>query len=59
MVHVLFSSPPIIMRRQQQQQHSKPWIPLTANCCSSENQTIFGNFSRCRPSRSDFSKDVA
>ncbi|XP_009343208.2 probable serine/threonine-protein kinase PBL15 [Pyrus x bretschneideri] len=46
-------------RRQQQQQHSKPWIPFTANCCSSENQTIFGNFSRCRPSRSDFSEDVA
>ncbi|TQE07605.1 hypothetical protein C1H46_006748 [Malus baccata] len=45
-----------MMRRQQQ--HSKPWIPFTANCCSSENQTIFGNFSRCRPSRSDFSKDV-
>ncbi|ONI05648.1 hypothetical protein PRUPE_5G016800 [Prunus persica] len=41
------------------QQHSKPWRPFTANCCSAEDQTIFGNFSRCRPSRSDFSKDVA
>ncbi|KAB2632129.1 serine/threonine-protein kinase [Pyrus ussuriensis x Pyrus communis] len=39
--------------------HSKPWRPFTANCCSAEDQTIFRNFSRCRPSRSDLSKDVA
>ncbi|CAN6712153.1 unnamed protein product [Malus baccata var. baccata] len=46
------------MTRRQQQQ-SKPWRPFTANCCSAEDQTIFRNFSRCRPSRSDLSKDVA
>ncbi|KAJ4952892.1 hypothetical protein NE237_029724 [Protea cynaroides] len=39
--------------------HSKPWRPLTANCCSVEDHIIFGNFSRCRPSRSEFSKNVA
>ncbi|KAK3183466.1 hypothetical protein Dsin_030752 [Dipteronia sinensis] len=38
---------------------SKPWRPFTSNCCSVEDQTIFGNFSKCRPSRSDFSKDIA
>ncbi|XP_059663053.1 probable serine/threonine-protein kinase PBL15 [Cornus florida] len=38
---------------------SKPWRPFTANCCSVEDNTIFGNFSRCRSSRSDFSKNVA
>lgn len=32
---------------------------MTANCCSAEDQTIFGNFSRCRPSRSEFSKNIA
>ncbi|KAJ8774145.1 hypothetical protein K2173_009576 [Erythroxylum novogranatense] len=38
---------------------SKPWRPFTANCCSVEGQTVFGNFSRCRPSKSEFSKDIA
>ncbi|KAF8412859.1 hypothetical protein HHK36_000831 [Tetracentron sinense] len=38
---------------------SRPWRPFTANCCSIEDQTAFGNFSRCRPSRSDFSKNIA
>ncbi|KAK1566460.1 hypothetical protein Q3G72_000237 [Acer saccharum] len=38
---------------------SKPWRPFTSNCCSVEDQTIFSNFSKCRPSRSDFSKDIA
>ncbi|EOY25419.1 hypothetical protein QUC31_009288 [Theobroma cacao] len=38
---------------------SKPWRPFAANCCSADDQTIFGNFSRCRPSRSDFSKNIA
>ncbi|KAB1209399.1 hypothetical protein CJ030_MR6G022831 [Morella rubra] len=38
---------------------SKPWRPFTSNCCSAEDQTIFGNFSRCRPSRSEFSKNIA
>nr|GLL48436.1 serine/threonine-protein kinase At5g01020 [Ipomoea trifida]GME16322.1 serine/threonine-protein kinase At5g01020 [Ipomoea batatas]GME20139.1 serine/threonine-protein kinase At5g01020 [Ipomoea batatas] len=39
---------------------SKPWRPLTAGrCCSSEHQAVCGNFSRCRPSRSEFSKNIA
>ncbi|XAR57621.1 Non-specific serine/threonine protein kinase [Bertholletia excelsa] len=38
---------------------SKPWRPFTSNCCSVENQTILCNFSRCKPSRSDFSKNIA
>ncbi|XVF00009.1 hypothetical protein REPUB_Repub03eG0249300 [Reevesia pubescens] len=38
---------------------SKPWRPFSANCCSADKQTILGNFSRCRPSRSDFSKNIA
>ncbi|GLT74909.1 hypothetical protein SLA2020_466740 [Shorea laevis] len=38
---------------------SKPWRPFTSNCCAAENQTIFRNFSRCRPSRSEFSKNIA
>ncbi|CAI0441919.1 unnamed protein product [Linum tenue] len=42
---------------------SKPtWRPLTAkSCCAvDEGDTLFcGNFSRCRPSRSEFSKNVA
>ncbi|KAM0059627.1 putative protein kinase RLK-Pelle-RLCK-VIIa-2 family [Helianthus debilis subsp. tardiflorus] len=33
----------------------KPWKP---HCCSSESKVSF-NFSRCRPSRSEFSKNVA
>lgn len=35
------------------------WKPFTSNCCSVEDQTIFGNFSRCRTSRSEFSKNIA
>ncbi|XP_052881738.1 probable serine/threonine-protein kinase PBL15 isoform X4 [Gossypium arboreum] len=38
---------------------SKPWRPFTSNCCSADNQTILGNFSRCRTSKSDFSKNIA
>ncbi|XP_022136938.1 probable serine/threonine-protein kinase PBL15 [Momordica charantia] len=38
---------------------SKPWLPFSANCCSADDQTAFGNFSRCRPNRSDFSKNIA
>ncbi|XP_038902839.1 probable serine/threonine-protein kinase PBL15 [Benincasa hispida] len=38
---------------------SKSWRPFTANCCSADDQTAFGNFSRCRPNRSDFSKNIA
>ncbi|KAM7250490.1 hypothetical protein ACFE04_022373 [Oxalis oulophora] len=38
---------------------SKPlWRPLTSNCCSVEDQTIFGNFSRCKTSKSDLSKNI-
>ncbi|KAJ1396861.1 Serine-threonine/tyrosine-protein kinase, catalytic domain [Sesbania bispinosa] len=40
-------------------QPSKPWRPFTSNCCSTEDQTIFRNFSRCKTSRSDFSKNIA
>ncbi|KAK7360577.1 hypothetical protein VNO77_02583 [Canavalia gladiata] len=39
---------------------SKPWKPLTSNCCIIEEQTIFGNLSRCKPSNSlDTSKDIS
>lgn len=39
--------------------HQKPWKPTTASyCCSSDDHAIFGNFSRCRPSKSDLSKTV-
>ncbi|KAI6706857.1 hypothetical protein NL676_009819 [Syzygium grande] len=44
---------------KEKESNSKPWRPLTAKCCSAEDQTIFGNFSRCRPSRSEFSKNIA
>ncbi|KAL5172760.1 putative serine/threonine-protein kinase PBL15 [Glycine soja] len=35
---------------------SKPWKPLTTNCCTIQNQTIFGNL---KPSSSDISNDIA
>ncbi|OIW10737.1 hypothetical protein TanjilG_27683 [Lupinus angustifolius] len=38
---------------------SKQWKPFTANCCSSKDQIIFTNISRCKTSRSDFSKNIA
>ncbi|XP_027348005.1 probable serine/threonine-protein kinase PBL15 [Abrus precatorius] len=39
---------------------SKPWRPLTTNCCAIEDQTIFENFSGCRSSTSSYmSKDTA
>lgn len=38
---------------------SKPWIPFTANCCAADEHAIFGNLSRCRTWRSDFSKNIA
>ncbi|KAJ6712209.1 SERINE/THREONINE-PROTEIN KINASE ACTIVE SITE PROTEIN-RELATED [Salix purpurea] len=37
---------------------SQPWRPFTANCCSVEEQTFCGNFSRCRTSKSDLSKNT-
>ncbi|KAL0310397.1 UNVERIFIED_CONTAM: putative serine/threonine-protein kinase PBL15 [Sesamum calycinum] len=38
----------------------QPWKPLTASyCCSADDHTIFGNFSRCRPSKSEYSKNIA
>ncbi|TKY58458.1 Serine/threonine-protein kinase [Spatholobus suberectus] len=40
-------------------QPSKPWRPLTTNCCAIEDQTIFGNISRCKPASSDISNDIA
>ncbi|XP_057504113.1 probable serine/threonine-protein kinase PBL15 [Actinidia eriantha] len=39
--------------------NSKPWRPFTANCCSTDQTISFQNFSRCRPSKSDFSKNIA
>ncbi|KAJ1412447.1 Serine-threonine/tyrosine-protein kinase, catalytic domain [Sesbania bispinosa] len=38
-------------------QPSKPWRPLTTNCCTVEDQTILGNFSRYKRSTSNVSKD--
>ncbi|OMO93731.1 hypothetical protein COLO4_16715 [Corchorus olitorius] len=39
---------------------SKPWTPIfAAKCCSADEQTIFGNLSRCKTSRSDMSKNIA
>ncbi|KAL2348783.1 hypothetical protein Fmac_002783 [Flemingia macrophylla] len=43
----------------KQKPSSKPWRPFTSNCCTTEDQTIFRNFSRCKPSRSDLSKNIA
>ncbi|XP_077238454.1 protein kinase superfamily protein [Tasmannia lanceolata] len=37
---------------------AKAWRPFTTKCCSIEDQAVFGNFSRCRPTRSEFSKKV-
>ncbi|KAK4364826.1 hypothetical protein RND71_016184 [Anisodus tanguticus] len=37
---------------------TKSWRPFTSNCCSVEDQTFFGNFSRCKTSKSDFSKNI-
>lgn len=37
---------------------TKSWRPFTSNCCSAEDQTIFGNFSRCKTSKSEFSKNL-
>ncbi|KAK7386830.1 hypothetical protein VNO78_27167 [Psophocarpus tetragonolobus] len=38
---------------------SKPWRPLTTNCCTIEDQTIFNDLSRCKPSSSAISNDIA
>lgn len=38
-------------------QPSKPWRPLTTNCCITEDQTIFGNFRLCKPSITDISNN--
>ncbi|KAK9046198.1 hypothetical protein V6N11_052095 [Hibiscus sabdariffa] len=38
---------------------SKPWRPFASKCCSTDGQTILGNFSRCRTSNSDFSNNIA
>ncbi|GMN48011.1 hypothetical protein TIFTF001_017179 [Ficus carica] len=55
------NSPSISSTPRQNQSKSKPWRPLTASCCSVEDQTILGRLSRpCRPSRSaDVSKNIA
>ncbi|KAG2288428.1 hypothetical protein Bca4012_030701 [Brassica carinata] len=31
--------------------------PFASNCCSVDDQTVLGNLSRCRPSKSEFSKN--
>lgn len=47
------------MKDPKSKNHQQPWKPLTANyCCSADDHTIFGNFSRCRPSKSEFSKNI-
>ncbi|KAJ4887317.1 Protein kinase superfamily protein [Raphanus sativus] len=33
------------------------WKPFASNCCSVDDQTVLGNLSRCRPSKSEFSKN--
>ncbi|XP_075486578.1 putative serine/threonine-protein kinase PBL15 [Primulina tabacum] len=38
---------------------SQPWRPLTSKCCSADDHIIFRSFSRCRPSKSEFSKNIA
>ncbi|WJX56117.1 putative serine/threonine-protein kinase pbl15 [Trifolium repens] len=43
----------------KEKEPSKPWRPFTSNCCTTENQTILKNFSKCKPSRSDYSKNIA
>lgn len=39
----------------------RPWRPFAgaAKCCAVEDHVVLGNLSRCRPSRSQFSKKVA
>ncbi|KAK4486263.1 hypothetical protein RD792_008933 [Penstemon davidsonii] len=34
------------------------WVPKTSKCCSADDHTIFRNFSRCRTSKSEFSKNL-
>ncbi|KAG9133649.1 hypothetical protein Leryth_021650 [Lithospermum erythrorhizon] len=37
----------------------KAWRPFTTNCCSTEDQTFIGNFSKCKPSsKSEMSKTI-
>ncbi|KAH7658975.1 Non-specific serine/threonine protein kinase protein [Dioscorea alata] len=39
---------------------SRRWKPMAGrSCCTVEGQTVLGTLSRCRPSRSEFSKKVA
>ncbi|KAI4371895.1 hypothetical protein MLD38_010191 [Melastoma candidum] len=47
------------MKHQTPASAKKQWRPFTANCCSAEDRAVFGNFSRCRTSKSDLSKNVA
>ncbi|XP_072963802.1 probable serine/threonine-protein kinase PBL15 [Typha angustifolia] len=38
----------------------RPWRPIVAaKCCTVDDHIVIGNLSRCRPTRSDFSKKVA
>ncbi|KAL6008600.1 putative serine/threonine-protein kinase pbl15 [Asimina triloba] len=56
-IHAL-PPPPPPLRPHFQTMPNKPWRPFAAKCCSAEDHIIFGNISRCRPSRSEFSKKV-
>ncbi|KAE8726854.1 Protein kinase 2B [Hibiscus syriacus] len=37
---------------------SNPWRQFASKCCSADGQTILENFSRCRTSKSDVSKNI-
>ncbi|XP_042506079.1 probable serine/threonine-protein kinase PBL15 [Macadamia integrifolia] len=54
-----FSSTSLPSPSTKSKDPKKPWRPFTTNCCSVEDHVVFRNFSRCRPSRSEFSKKVA
>ncbi|KAL7122524.1 hypothetical protein ACP275_01G050000 [Erythranthe tilingii] len=47
------------MKETNSKNQQPKWKPMTAGyCCSSDDRAVFGNFSRCRPSKSDFSKNI-
>lgn len=45
------------LKQRRMKEKSKPLRPFKSNC-SAENQTICCNFSRCKTSNLDFSKDI-
>ncbi|XP_011082139.1 probable serine/threonine-protein kinase PBL15 [Sesamum indicum] len=45
--------------KEPKSKKQQAWKPLTASyCCSADDHTIFGNLSRCRPSKSEYSKNI-